>query len=453
MTSRTARPALRAGLVLAFSLLAARAASAQPAASSPPARQARPIVLAEAISLAQRNAPAAVQARGSLRNSAAAVRSAYAAFLPSLNLNASAAEQSPATPRVNPTTGELVAGRWATTEGFSMGLELFSGLRRWYDLRAARARLDASESSIDARRFELALQVKQQYYASLAAREAEAAALAQKAQADSQLVLSVAKVRARTATRSDSLRARIQVGQAELALANARNDRRVADAGLSRLVGLVEPVTASPEGLPADETLTVDEAALERLVADAPVVREAELTLAAARAASRAARSPYLPSLNLSYARNRVGASQEFDPFPDRFNYSGQLRFTLSLPVFNQWTRESNVVQADVALTTAEAATRDARLAAQQTLVEALGAATVARQQIATQTASVVAAEEDLRVQQQRYRLGASTILDVLTSQTQLTQARLALVQARFTARVARAQLDAIAGPRAGVAP
>ena len=32
-------------------------------------------------------------------------------------------------------------------------------------------------------------------------------------------------------------------------------------------------------------------------------------------------------------------------------------------------------------------------------------------------------AEEDLRVQQERYRLGASTILDLLTSQESLVQA------------------------------
>ena len=41
---------------------------------------------------------------------------------------------------------------------------------------------------------------------------------------------------------------------------------------------------------------------------------------------------------------------------------------------------------------------------------------------------------------------GASTLLDVLTSQTQLTQARLGLVQARFAARTARAQLEALVG-------
>ena len=64
----------------------------------------------------------------------------------------------------------------------------------------------------------------------------------------------------------------------------------------------------------------------------------------------------------------------------------------------------------------------------------------------ATQREAVVAAEEDLRVQQQRYQLGVSTVLDVLASQAQLTNSRLALVQARFAARSAKAQLETLVG-------
>jgi outer membrane protein len=62
------------------------------------------------------------------------------------------------------------------------------------------------------------------------------------------------------------------------------------------------------------------------------------------------------------------------------------------------------------------------------------------------QAASVEAAEEDLRVQQRRYDLGASTLLDLLTSQSQLNQARQALIQARYDQRVARAQIEALVG-------
>ena len=42
--------------------------------------------------------------------------------------------------------------------------------------------------------------------------------------------------------------------------------------------------------------------------------------------------------------------------------------------------------------------------------------------------------------------LGASTLLDVLSSQSTLDAARLALIQARQDFRVARAQLEALVG-------
>ena len=125
---------------------------------------------------------------------------------------------------------------------------------------------------------------------------------------------------------------------------------------------------------------------------------------------------------------------------------SGQLSFSLSYPIFNQWAREEGVVRADVAEDNAEAALRDARLAAQQQIVAALGTLQLALERAEIQAATVAAAEEDLRVQQQRYELGAATLLDVLTSQTQIVNARTALIQARLDARIARAQIEAIIG-------
>jgi outer membrane protein len=70
----------------------------------------------------------------------------------------------------------------------------------------------------------------------------------------------------------------------------------------------------------------------------------------------------------------------------------------------------------------------------------------LAVRRIVEQTLSVRAAEEDLRIQLERYRVGESTIVEVLTSQSALTQARAALIQARFDFRVARAQIESVIG-------
>jgi outer membrane protein len=69
-----------------------------------------------------------------------------------------------------------------------------------------------------------------------------------------------------------------------------------------------------------------------------------------------------------------------------------------------------------------------------------------AQQQVDIQVASVAAAQEDLRVQQRRYELGATTLLDLLTSQSQLDQGRASLIRARYDYRIAKAQLEALIG-------
>jgi outer membrane protein TolC len=58
----------------------------------------------------------------------------------------------------------------------------------------------------------------------------------------------------------------------------------------------------------------------------------------------------------------------------------------------------------------------------------------------------VQVATEDLRVVQVRYQNGAASILDLITSQTNVSTAESALVDARFDYAVARAELSALAG-------
>jgi outer membrane protein len=327
---------------------------------------------------------------------------------------------------------------------------VFDAFQRQFDLRAARAQEQAAGASVVQQRANVGLDVKQQFYAALAADEALAAARVQRAEADTQLALTRARVIARTATVADSLQARIQVAQAELAEVTARNDRRVADAALGRLVGSLAPVTARADGAAeatdAEGPLAVDSTELVALATAAPQVRQTTAALASARAGVRAARTPYFPTLSINYGRNGLGSSAGFDLLPENLRYSGQLRFSVSLPLFDQFTRQQALAQAQVAEANADAQARDARLAAAQTVAQQLAALGTARAQAAAQRVALTAGEEALRVQRQRYQLGVATILDVLTAQTQLAQARLQLAQARFSARIARAQIEALVG-------
>lgn len=416
------------------------------------ANEARPVALEEAVAAAQRNQPSAVQAQGALRNASAAERSALGSFLPSLTMSVGTGRTEGATFF----QGNLVPlGRnpWNYRNGVNSNLELFDGGRRLFELRRARAQFDAADVSAVATRYDIALQVKQQYYAVLAARESESAAQAQLAEAEAQLQASIARVGAGVATKSDSLRSIIQVGNARLAILTAENNLRVANAALTRLVGSDTPVTAQP----SDTASVPDEAALpglpdlERLAASGPAVLSAEANIVAAQANRRAARTQYLPTLSMSYSYGLNAASQTFGGgnlilFGEQAANQQTYNFNFSLPLFNGFSREAQQVNAGVALDNARAEARDALLASRQTLTQQLNALQAAAARVTVQLASIEAAEEDLRVQQQRYELGASTALDLLTSQTQLNNARIALIQARFDARVAKAQLEALLG-------
>lgn len=447
MSARAARR-VAAALAAAAGPLGAQ----QPAVPPRAVAGARPIALAEAIRLAQRNAPAAVQARGQETSERAGVTSSYAAFIPNLSVNAGGVRQftgQGAATRFNAQTGAtevIPAQPWTYSNGLSLNVDIFEGGSRLSDVRTARANVRAAEANIITQRYAVSLAVQQQYYAVLAAHESEAAARAQLDEASQALRASSVQLAAGGATVSDSLRSVILVGNAQLAVLTAQNSLAGANASLTRLVAAPTLVTASTSDTLAAPNASLDSVLLERLSTQGPAVRQASAQLAAAQAGRKAARAPYLPTITAGYSRGGSGFDSRFGYGEDPYNYNGSLRLGISYPLFNQYTREAGVVRARVSEANAEAALRDARLAAQEEVVQAVSTLRTAEQRITIQQASVAAAEEDLRVQQQRYQLGASTLLDQLTSQTQLSQARAQLIQARYDARVARARIEAVIG-------
>lgn len=406
---------------------------------------ARPVSLDEAIRLAQLNSPLTVAARGEIRATDAAVRTARASFLPTLSLSAGTSRS--AGENLGP-NGRLVpiSSPWNFNRGLSSNLELFDGFRRNYTLRGARAQQVSAESNERLQRFRVALDVKQQYFNVQAARESREAAMAQLAQAQEQLKASSARVAAGAATKSDSLRSIIAVGNAQLAVLTAENNIRVANATLTRLVATPFTVTATGGDTTAVTVVTSDSAEIARWIDDAPSILTARAEVNAALASAKSSRAPYWPTLNLGMTFSGNRSDEAFAPSGGPYSSNRTLRLNFNYPLFNGMQREENVARASIAEENARAQLREARLVADQQLTQLVGSLRLAEARLAIQDASVVAGEEDLRVQNQRYALGASTLLDVLTSQSTLNQARYGRIQARYDARVAKAQIEALIG-------
>jgi outer membrane protein len=334
---------------------------------------------------------------------------------------------------------------WNWSRRVSANWLLFDGGDRNFQLRAARANVDAAEADLVASEFSVAYSVSQQFYAALAAHESRAAAVAALEEATQNLRAAVARIAAGAATRSDSLRSVIAVGNQQLAVLTAETDLANANAALTRLVGTPFTVTAvqSDSVLPP---VSVDSAELAQFLLSSPTILAARASVSAAGASVRSSRTDYWPSITTSYGLTNNIADSSFHFWQGKTLQNKSFSVQMSVPIFNGLGREETVQRAKITEMNARASLRDAELLAQQQLTQYLGQLRLAQARIAIQQASLEAAQEDLRVQQQRYGLGASTQLELLTTQTQLNSARYNLVNARYQVRIAKAQLEQLLG-------
>jgi outer membrane protein len=426
-------------LAAAAALLAAGRLDAQ-------AGGARQVTLAEALALAARNAPAMVQARQNVRIAEAQQRQAFGSFLPSVNASVSAS-RSRVGQRFDPNTQRNVQVGNPYSESYSLtsSVDLFTGFRRGAQRRSADATFEQREATLLRQDYAVALATKQAFFNALAGAELVSVAETRLRRADEQLKLTSERLRLGATTRSDSLRARVEYGNAQLALIQAQNDLRAAQASLARQLGLEGVVAAAPDTALEVRVHSIDTAALRReAIATAPTVREGEASLAAARAQVAVNRAAYLPSLSATGTTSWSRAGS--DLFGGALAPNWFIRLQLSYPLFNGFQREANLVTADANVRTAGANLRDARLQLEAQLTDAFADLEAAAARIDVSRVSVAAAEEDLRMQRERYRLGAATIVEVLTSQITLDQAQVDLVRARYDYLVARAQIEALVG-------
>jgi outer membrane protein len=433
-------------LVAMPALLAAQQTPVIQAAQAEPGDTAfHQISLAQALKLAHDNNVQNIQSDNAIRLANNSLRSARAALFPTLTATSN---QSLSAGQRLGQSGDLVpiTSQWTYSSGLNSSFTLFDAGKMFADIKTQRANVTAQEASEVNTEYSVALNVKLAYNGVLAAKESEAAALAQLATAQVQLQTSIAKVNAGASNISDSLRSVVQVGNAQLAVLTAQNSFRTQSAALTRLVGTNYFVTADLADTVEHMAAPIDSAAVMALALQGPTIRANDATVAADAAAQRSARTAYLPTLNAGFTLGGSGAGAIYGLNGSPYPYSRGITLSINYPIFNRFTRENNIATAQINYDNAVATTRDSRLAAQQNVVTDIASLRNAEETIRVQETNVRASEEDLRVVQQRYALGASTLLDVLTSQQTLVTARQSLISARLNYRDARAQIEAVIG-------
>jgi outer membrane protein len=402
------------------------------------------VTLQEAIALANRVQPGVVQAQAAIRNAEAQKKVTVGAWLPSLNANSSAGYFY--TENVTLVNGQLV-GANRETETVNLGLstswDVFTGFRRGNDSKAAKAGLTAAEASFANASYQQRYNTTIQFFTALAGREIVSVREQSVKRADEQLKAAVVRLHAGTATRSDSLRSVVTVGNTRVALSQAQASLIAAEAGLARLIGYDGRVRAADDSAFYNPGITIDTMMLmQEAVSRSPTVQSTAATLAQAQAQYKASKSTYWPQLALNGSWNYNGNNE------NNFGLQNQRQVNLGLnwAIFNRFVRERNVDIQESNLEIAQANAADAVHQVQSLMLGQFAQVDATRLQMEISQQSLEASREDLRVVAERYRLGVATIVDLLVSQESLTQAELEVVNARFAYLQALAQIEAIVG-------
>ncbi|MGQ0712449.1 MAG: TolC family protein [Gemmatimonadaceae bacterium] len=399
------------------------------------------ITLAEAMQRGARLDPQYVTARGAVDNAEWYRRAAWSAIVtPSVRVAGDLAQFSTPTFVLG---ADQPQGRSVTARAEAF-YEVFAGGRKFADLARSRAALAASEAAEVQERFDAELRTESDYYQVLEDQELTRVARERVRRATEQLVVARARVVSGAAVSTDSLQVLLEVNRARVAELRQVSALRVSRLQLGRRVGMQGPVDAVPL---SDASLSVPPMTLAEAIAEAsrtgPRTLEAQAREDAAEALVRAQRGSYLPSLTLG----ATTATYDTRFFPDATSRTSFV-FSASLPIWNGAQREVLMSEARVQREIARVTRLDTERAVARDVTEMYEGYTTAR--AATQLAeeAILVARENYRVQDTRYRAGATTILDLLEAQARLTEAEAEMVQARYATRLALARFEAQLGRR-----
>lgn len=398
------------------------------------------VTLTEALERSVRLDPSYVRALGSVAEAEWSRKAARIAFIaPSIGASLDYSKYSKAFFNI----GTFNQSSTSSTFRLGASYEIFNA-RKFTDLARTAAELEAATSTEAQQRYGAALLTESAYYAVLSDAELARVARDRAARAEDQLAVARARVGTGAAVQSDSLTVVLELVRSRVNLLRREAALRVSQLQLGRRVGLEGPVNAAALDTMPPPPLPIGlREAVAQALEQGPEYRVARARERSAEAVLRGSRGGYLPTLTLDAAHSRFDVRL----FPGASNVSS-LTLTLSLPIWNNGQRELSILRARADRDVARAVRNDLELGALRDVTEAYDAYETGRGEVDLDTQAHAAAHESYRVQEARYRAGATTVLDLLQAQNDLSDAEAQLVQARYTARLARALLESLLGTR-----
>jgi outer membrane protein TolC len=379
-----------------------------------------PLELAQIVGLALSNNPQTRATWLNARVPEANLGSARAAYLPTVDLDASLT-------RARTTAGTATT---LTAPILSLDYLLFDFGGRNAAAEAARQTLIAADYTHNQAIQDVILRVEQAYYDYLDAKALLTAQASTIKERQTSLDSAEARHRAGVATIADELQARTALSQAQLTYETIDGNLHKLRGTIATTMGLpaTTPFEAGelPLDIPAQQVSDAVDALIAQAVTDRPDLAAARAAVEQARARVRVVRSQGLPALGLGASVAPVfanGLQRQTTPYSAGIS----LRFPLFTGFRNTYDIRAAELETQLASENARGLEQQAGLQVWTSYYDLQ----TAGKRLATSRALLHDAQESADVAQGRYRAGIGSILDLLTAESALENARAEEVQAR----------------------
>jgi TolC family type I secretion outer membrane protein len=333
------------------------------------------------------------------------------------------------------------------SNGVSFNQTLYNGGQNWNAIRRDRVGVENARWNVRVTENQIVTNVKVQYYNLLRAMRLREVAQEQVRLSEEQLRRSESMYEIGSVAKVDVLQARAQLGQVRISLYNQDKAVRQAQAVLNNAMGvdvnapvdIVDPIGSEP--LRPAPLMSLAEATQMALGSN-PTVQRDQIGIRSARINNRIARGGLWPTVtgSISYGRSGVAFRDVYGNYGQNWNVS--LRLNISLPILNGTQTYAQIQQTQASVLVAEENLEQTRRSIVLAIKRALLDLETTSQVVELSNENIVAAEEGLRLAEERYRVGSGTLLDVFNAQVTLAQARSSLVSARYDYLIAQANLE-----------
>ncbi len=411
------------------------------------------MTLEECIDMALRNNPEVGIAEQGFRKSGENLLYNYGRILPQLSVDFSTGHRfyGPSTIQYDE-QGRPIMGGGFDYEDYNLriasNLVLFDGGSNINNIKAAIREREASRYHLDYQKDLITAQVIRRYYNLVRNRMLLNVQRESLTQAGKNLERSEALLEVGTATRADVLKARVRYSNTKLNLIRAKNAVETAETALLTIMNM-----GWEEDIAVDTTLAVKdmidpeiEKEIRFAVNHRPDLKSLKHSLRSAGCRVNAARGGYLPTLGASfgYYWNDREMAENLNFFKEEYswNITGYVSFNL----FDRFATASDVGTARADRRIAEYNLEKAKLEVGREIKELIFSIREARERIDVATETVEQAAEDLRLAEERYRVGSGTMLETIDAQVALTQAKSDKIDARCDYLIAVADLERATG-------